>query len=175
MGQVHKRIRRLVFVFAVLMAGDALAVACDAVFSNAVGTTAGKLKLKGNAVLQNTGDRVLATAELEDDKNSNYCDGQPCIESGSDAPTLNLPANNSNTDFKDQSLTLAPGDYYFDKFELKDNRTITLTGSGQVRIHVADDLKITDEARVNVNGDPLNLIFLVGDKVEIKDDSQVKA
>jgi hypothetical protein len=172
---VHKRMRQIVFVLAVLIAGDALAVACDAVCSNAVGTTDGKLKLKKNAVLHNTGDRVLATGELDEDKIGDYCDGQPCAQSGANAPTLTLPPNDTKTDLKDQSLTLAPGDYYFDKFELKDTNTITLTGPGQVRIHVSGNLKMKDEAMVNVNGDPLDLIFLVQGKVELKDNSQINA
>ncbi len=172
---MHKRIRRLVFVLALLTAGDALAIACDAVFSNAVGTTDGKLELKDDAVLQNTGDGVLATGELKTKAGTNHCDNQACIGSGIDAPTLTIPAHNTKTDLKDQSLTLAPGDYYFDKFELKHNNIITITGPGQVRIHVRGNLKIEDQAQVNVNGNALDLIFLVDGKVEIKDDAQVNA
>ena len=175
MGQVHRRIRRLVFVLAVLMAGDALAIACDAVFSNAVGTTDGKLELKDDAALQNTGDRVLATGELKTKAGTNHCDNQACIGSGVDAPTLTIPAHRTKTDLKDQSLILTPGDYYFDKFELKHSNTITIIGPGQVRIHVLGKLKIEDQAQVNVNGNPLDLIFLVDDDVEIKDDAQVNA
>ena len=157
-----------------MMTGEALAVACDDVFSNAVGSTGGKLDLKDNASLSNTGDRVLATDDLKIKGGPNHCDGQACIESGSNTG-LTIPLHNTSTDLTDPSLALPPGDYYYNDFELKENNTITLTGSGQVRIHVRGDLKITDNAMVNVNGNPLDLIVLVGGKVEIKDNAQVKA
>ena len=158
-----------------MMTGEAMAVACDDVFSNAVGTTGGRLDLKDNASLSNTGDRVLATGDLKIKGGPNHCDGQACVESGTDASTLIMPFHNTTTDLKDESLALPPGDHYYNDFELKDNNTITLAGAGQVRIHVLGDLKITDNARVNVNGNPLDLIFLVGGKVEIKDNARVKA
>ena len=165
----------LVFAFlvSVTVAGDALAVACDAVFSNALGTTEGKLQIDDAAKLLNTGSRVLATDDL--DAGNDYCDGQPCIEGGADAPTLSIPFHNTRRDFRDQSFAFAPGDHYYDEFELQDNNTITLTGTGQVRIHVRGDLIIDDRSLVNVNGNPLDLVFLVRGKVEIKNDAQVKA
>lgn len=163
----------VVTLLSLMFAGNALAVACDAVFSNAVGSTGGKLELDDNASLLNTGGGVLATDNL--DAGNDHCDGQPCIESGTNAPTLTIPSHNTKTDFKDQSFAFAPGDHYYDKFELKDNNTITVTGAGQVRIHVRGDLKIDDQALVNVNGNPLDLIFLVRGKVEIKNEARVNA
>src|SRR5210317_1910043 len=96
-----------------MMTGEALAVACDDVFSNAVGTTGGRLDLKDNASLSNTGDRVLATADLKIKGGPNHCDGQACVESGVNAPTLTIPSHATQTDSIDRSLVLAPGDYYF--------------------------------------------------------------
>lgn len=169
-----KSTRFALFVFlCAVWTGDALAVACDDVFSNAVGSTGGKLKLDDNATLSNTGSRVLATGNL--DPANNHCDGKVCIESGTNALALTIPAHNTKTDWKDQSLALASGDHYYNDFELKNNNTLTLTGSGQVRIHVRGDLKIDDQARVNVNGNAFDLIFLVGGKVEIKGDARVNA
>lgn len=153
--------------------GKALAVACDVVFSNAVGSTGGKLELDDNAVLSNTGSRSLATRNL--DAVASHCDGQVCIESGTDAPTLSIPSHKTKQHLKDQSLALAPGDYYYDDVELKNSNTITLTGSGQVRIHVRGDMKVDDQAKVNVNGNALDLVFLVNGKVEIKGDARVNA
>ena len=124
--------RKILIVGCLAMAGHASALDCDAVFSNAVGTIGDKLKLEDSVALLNTGSRTLATADL--DASGNVCDGQSCIEGGNHAPQLTLPANSSNTDLKNQSLSLAPGDYYYDKVDLKNNNTITITGSGQVRI-----------------------------------------
>ena len=169
--------RPVSLMFAILLSvtvvGDALAVQCDAVFSNAVGSTGGKLKLDDDAKLSNTGSRVLATDDL--DAGNGHCDGQACIESGTDAPALTIPFHNTKNDLKDQSLSLAPGDYYYDNFELKDNNTLTLTGAGQVRVHIRGNLEIDDQALVNVNGSSLDLIFLVKGKVEIKNDAGIKA
>ena len=36
-------------------------------------------------------------------------------------------------------------------------------------------MQIEDQALINVDGNPLDLVFLVADKVEIKDDAQVNA
>ena len=172
---IQNRSRLLVLTFSLLLTGEVSALACDAVFSNAVGTTDGKLELKDNAMLQNTGDRELATGELKTKAGADHCDSQACVQSGIDAPTLTIPPHNTKTDFKDQSFTFAPGDYYYEDFELIHSNTITISGPGQVRIHVRKKLKIEDQALVNVDGNPLDLIFLVADKVEITDDAQVNA
>jgi len=170
---------RLSAILAVLAlassAGDVLAITCEAVFSNAVGTTGKKLEIKGNASLTNTSGGLLATGDLKTDNGSTPCDAQACSATGTNAPALVIPSHNTTTDSKGISLTLAPGDYYFDKLEFDAGNTVVLTGSGQVRIHVANKLKIEGNVQINVNGDPLDLIFLVAGDVEIKNNAQVNA
>ena len=124
----------LVAFLTAVTAGDAIAIACDAVFSNAVGTTGKKLEISDNASLTNTGGGLLATGDLQTKKNITPCDGQMCTATGTFAPALTIPAHNTQTDSKDNSLTLAPGDYYFDKLEFdgfaEDGRRI-----GTQRLH----------------------------------------
>jgi len=172
---VARQIRIMALLFISVLAGDAWAIACEAVFSNAVGTTGKKLEISDNASLTNTGGGVLATDDLKTKNQSTPCDGQACTATGSAAPTLVIPPHNTKIDSKNNSLTLAPGDYYFDKLEFGGGNTVTLTGSGQVRIHVAGDLHIGGNAQINVNGDPLDLVFLVSGNVDILDNAQVHA
>ena len=167
--------RLLTVLLCMLLMGDALAAACDTVFSNAVGTRGSRLELRNNAKLLNTGSAVLASGDLRSSGIVDHCDNQPCIESGSGLSALPIPSHGTNTDLNNQNLSLTPGDHYFDNVTFSGSNTLTLSGSGQVRVHVRRDLRISDNARINVNGDPLDLVFLVGDDVRIEDNSQVKA
>lgn len=159
----------------VACAGPLAAAQCVDTFGNALGTTGSTLEMRDAAALSNTGNRVLATDDLQIKSGSGHCDGGACSASGTPAASLALPAHGVKTDLDDQSVALAPGDHYFDDVDLRNGNTLTLSGAGQVRIHVADRLRIRDNARVNVNGDPLDLVFLVGDDAEIEDDAQVRA
>lgn len=170
---------RVLIVLSFLMSlvpGLAQAVLCTDVFSNAVGTTDKKLEIKDDVRLTNTGNRVLATDELEIDDGNNKCDSSACLESGSEAPTLTLPSNSSSNDFSTTgNVSFAPGDHYYDDFKLEDDAVLTVTGSGTVRIHVKNDLSVKDEARINVGGSANRLVFLVGDDVKFEDDARVVA
>lgn len=165
----------LILLATVGLAPAASAVVCSQVFSNAVGTTSGRLDLQDKAILSNTGDRVLATTDLRIDGPDERCDGKPCIEGGRDAPVLDIPAHSTTADLINKSPSLSPGDYYYDTIDLRKGNTLTLTGAGQVRIHVRRTLLIRDQARINTNGDPRDLVFLVGGDVQIEDTAEVYA
>ena len=166
---------------------------CSTIFANAVGTLEGPITLRNSARLSNTGDRVLETNRVTVDGDSrsgsgsgsgrrgnrgastnNYCDNGACTASGHNLAAVSIPSNSSRTDLT-RSITLYPGDYYYDDIDFRGGDVLNLSGSGQVRIHVGDDFNARSNARINANGDPSRLIFLVGDDVYIRDSARVNA
>ncbi len=165
----------LLLMLTVLWARGPSAATCESVFSNVVGTTGGALEMRDSVELFDTADHILATTDLRDYGGRDRCDGDACTASGNDAPTLVLPEHSTKADLNNDDVTLAPGDHYFDNIDLRKDNRLILTGSGQVRVHVRRDLRLRDNARINVSGEPHDLVFLVGDDVRIEDNAEVRA
>ena len=166
------KINRLLIGLVLFYSATASAITCSDLFPNALGSR-DRLEIHDRASLINTGNRILATDDLRLSR-SDSCDGQRCIDSGHDADSVNITRPTTNTDLT-SSRAFVPGDYFFDDVRLNNNDVLSVTGSGQVRIHIRDDLILEDRARVNVAGSPINLVFIVYDNATLRDDAQVNA
>lgn len=145
---------------------------CDALFPNAFGARS-KLELKDDVRLLNTGNRVLQTDDLKV-SGSASCDGASCLASGTAAPLVDFSRPSTSTDLSG-SRSFSAGEYSFEDVNLSDKDLLTVSGSGQVRIYVRDDLSVKQGARVNPGGDAKDLVFLVYDDVKIEDQAEVTA
>jgi len=166
------RFSSMLILLPLLYAGIASAMTCSDLFGNAAGAR-DRLQVEDRAKLLNTGDRILQTDDLRLWR-SDSCDSARCLESGSPAASVSFTRSTAGADLT-RSRSFDPGDYYYDDVRLGEDDVITVSGSGQVRIHVRDDFTAEEDARINVGGNAANLVFIVYDNIQLVDNVQIAA
>ncbi len=109
-------------------------------------------------------------------EDNGYISGETQAKSGSySVPDIAHVHGQPDLELKDNDvLTLTAGTYSYEEVKFKDDSILNVVGTVIINVH--KELKFEENSQVNVGGDAGQLIFyVVGHKVEIKDDATVVA
>ena len=105
--------------------------------------------------------------DKDDNELEGECDDQDCKLSyyiGDSADLPNFKKNKPGSDLvinEDSTKTLSPGEYWYDKVELKDGSM--LTSSGAVTLYIKEKLDLGEEALLGDSQNPVNIFVYGGD------------